>query len=73
MQHSEILSYIGTHRERMLNELLELLRIPSVSADSKYKPDILRTADFIKDKLVAAGADKVEVCPTAGNPIVYGE
>lgn len=73
MEHPQILTYINSHRERMLNELLDLLRIPSVSADSKYKADVLRTSDFIKEKLVAAGADKVEVCPTAGYPIVYGE
>jgi acetylornithine deacetylase/succinyl-diaminopimelate desuccinylase-like protein len=68
-----IRSYIGTHRERMINELLDLLRIPSVSADSKYRDEVLRAAGFIKDRLVSAGADNVEICPTAGHPIVYGE
>ncbi|HNO71144.1 MAG TPA: dipeptidase, partial [Bacteroidia bacterium] len=56
-----------------LNELLELLRIPSVSADPKYKNDVLRTAEAVKEKLIAAGADNVEVCQTAGYPIVYAE
>lgn len=70
---SQINSYIENNRDRFLNELLDLLRIPSVSADPKYKNDVLRTADAVRDKLVAAGADHVEVCPTAGYPIVYGE
>ncbi|SFC16542.1 Acetylornithine deacetylase/Succinyl-diaminopimelate desuccinylase [Flexibacter flexilis DSM 6793] len=66
-------AYIEANKERFLSELFDLLRIPSVSADSKFKGDVLRTAEFIKEKLVAAGADKVEVCETAGYPIVYGE
>jgi acetylornithine deacetylase/succinyl-diaminopimelate desuccinylase-like protein len=65
--------YLDENRQRFLDELLEVLRIPSVSADPKHKADVLRTAEFIKDKLIAAGVDKVEVCPTAGNPVVYGE
>lgn len=65
--------YIETHQERFLNELFELLRLPSVSADPKYKNDVLKTAEVIKEKLVAAGADNVEVCATAGYPIVFGE
>jgi acetylornithine deacetylase/succinyl-diaminopimelate desuccinylase-like protein len=65
--------YINTHKDRFLDELFDLLRFPSVSTDKQFKADILKTADFLKDKLVAAGADKVEVCPTKGNPIVYGE
>jgi acetylornithine deacetylase/succinyl-diaminopimelate desuccinylase-like protein len=69
----EITDYIAANKDRMLNELFDLLRIPSVSADSKYKADVLRTADFIKAKLISAGADKVEICKTAGYPIVYGE
>lgn len=69
----QILDYIKTNEQRFLDELFELLRIPSVSADSKYKQDVARAAEFIKTKLIEAGADKVEVCPTAGHPIVYGE
>ncbi len=71
MQH--ITTYIDANKQRFLDELFELLRFPSVSADPKYKADVLKTAEFIKTKLVEAGADKVEVCPTAGYPIVYGE
>lgn len=65
--------YVAQHQERFLTELFELLRIPSISADLAYKGDVLKAADFVKEKLIAAGADKVEVCPTPGNPIVYGE
>ena len=68
-----IKSYIDQHKDRFLNELFELLRIPSVSADPAYKTDVLRTAEAIKSSLIQAGADKVEVCKTDGNPIVYGE
>ncbi len=66
-------TYIEKNKERFINELFELLRIPSVSADPKYKNDVIKTADAVKEKLIAAGADKVEICPTAGYPIVYGE
>lgn len=68
-----IKEYIDNNSDRFLNELFDLLRIPSVSADSAYSADVHKAADFIKDKMIAAGADKVEVCKTAGYPIVYGE
>jgi acetylornithine deacetylase/succinyl-diaminopimelate desuccinylase-like protein len=68
-----IQTYIQENRERFLSELLDLLRIPSVSADSKYATDVRRTAEFIHEKLSSAGADNVEICETAGFPIVYGE
>ncbi len=71
MEH--IQQYINTNKDRFLKELLDFLRIPSISADSAYSADVMKTAEFVKDKLIAAGADKVEVCPTAGYPIVYGE
>ncbi len=69
----KVQQYISTNKDRFLNELLDLLRIPSVSADSKYKGDVQKAAEFIKNSLVSAGADKVEICPTKGHPIVYGE
>jgi len=73
MERKTITDYIGLNKERMLNELLDLLRIPSVSADTKHKDDVLRTAEAVKNSLIAAGADKVEVCKTQGYPVVYGE
>ena len=65
--------YLAENRQRFLDELLELLRIPSISADSKYKGDVARCAEAVKESLLKAGADKVEICPTPGHPIVYGE
>jgi acetylornithine deacetylase/succinyl-diaminopimelate desuccinylase-like protein len=71
MEH--IKNYINQHQERFISELMDMLRIPSVSADSKYKDEVLRNAEFVKKSLVDAGADKVEVCLTPGHPIVYAE
>ena len=68
-----IKSYINEHKDRFINELIELLKIPSVSADKAYKSDVLRTADVIKLSLERAGCDNVEICKTPGYPIVYGE
>ena len=65
--------YLESNQQRFLEELLALLRIPSVSADPKFKEDVLKTADFVKEQLIKAGADKVEVCATKGYPVVYGE
>ena len=71
MQH--IKSYIEEHKDRLLHELIELLKIPSVSADPAYKDKVFQTADVIKDSLLTAGCDHVEICETEGFPIVYGE
>lgn len=65
--------YLSQNKQRFLDELLELLRIPSVSADSKYKTDVARCADAVKKSLLDAGCDTAEICATAGHPIVYGE
>ncbi|MBB6499996.1 dipeptidase [Pedobacter cryoconitis] len=69
----EIKKYVEENKQRFLEELFELLRFPSVSADPKYKGDVLKTAAFVAEKLKEAGADKVEICETAGYPIIYGE
>lgn len=66
-------NYIEKNKDRFLNELFELLRIPSVSADPNFKNDVLKTAKAVKQKLIAAGADNVELCPTSGYPVVFGE
>ncbi len=68
-----IQNYIKTNEKRFIDELIDLLKIPSVSADSKYQKDVVRAAEFIKTELLKVGVDKVEVCQTAGHPIVYGE
>ncbi len=65
--------YLAQNKQRFLDELLDLLRIPSVSADSNYKADVARCADAVKENLLKAGCDKAEICPTEGHPIVYGE
>lgn len=69
----KVTEYIKANEQRFVDELIDLLKIPSVSADPKYKDDVLKTASFIHDKLIQAGADNVEICETAGYPIVYGE
>jgi acetylornithine deacetylase/succinyl-diaminopimelate desuccinylase-like protein len=70
---SKALAFVNDNRDRFLQELIEMLKIPSVSADRKFKDDVMRCAGFVKDKLVEAGVDKAEICETAGNPIIYGE
>ncbi len=69
----QVQEYISKNQSRFIDELIDLLKIPSVSADSKFKDDVKGAAEFIKAKLIEAGADNVEVCPTPGHPIVYGE
>ncbi len=66
-------SHIEKNKEAYLAELFELLRIPSVSADSRHKGDVRRAAEFVVQKLKDAGADHVELMETAGHPIVFGE
>ncbi|TXE09714.1 dipeptidase [Seonamhaeicola algicola] len=68
-----IKTYIKDHKQRFLDELFQLIKIPSISADSAYKNDVLKTAEVIKTSLEQAGCDTVEVCQTEGYPIVYGE
>ncbi|WP_417876561.1 dipeptidase [Winogradskyella sediminis] len=68
-----IQSYINDNKDRFLNELIDLLKMPSISADSAYKGDVLKTADAVKLSLEKAGCDHVEICETAGYPIVYAE
>jgi acetylornithine deacetylase/succinyl-diaminopimelate desuccinylase-like protein len=65
--------YIDQNGERMINELFELLRIPSISADPAYTNDVLACANHISDHMVNLGLQNVEVFPTKGHPIVYGE
>ena len=66
-------TYINDHKARFLEELIDLLKIPSVSADSRFKPDMLRAAEFVRDKIRDAGADRAEIFETPGHPVVYGE
>ncbi|GAB2825607.1 M20 family dipeptidase [Ferruginibacter profundus] len=65
--------YQAQNKDRFLNELLDLLRIPSISAKSEHKADMQKCAEAVKARLLEAGADKVEIYPTDGHPLVYGE
>lgn len=64
---------IQKNKDRFLEELFDLLRIPSVSADPKFKDDVLKTAEFVKAKMEDAGLEEVQLCPTPGFPVVYGQ
>ncbi len=65
--------YITKNKEKFVQELIELLKIPSISADANYANDVKLTADSVASSLKEAGADNVEICETAGHPIVYAE
>jgi acetylornithine deacetylase/succinyl-diaminopimelate desuccinylase-like protein len=68
-----IKNYIESNQQRFLDELFDLLRIPSVSADSRHKADVRKAAEYLKNKLIEAGVDKAELHETPGHPIVYAE
>ncbi|PID93897.1 MAG: peptidase M20 [Bacteroidetes bacterium] len=65
--------YIETHKERFLEELFGLIRIPSISSISDHKPDMYKAAEYWKKMMLESGADKAEVMETEGNPVTYGE
>lgn len=69
----KVQSYINEHKERFLEELIELLKIPSVSADPKHKSDMILAANILIDSLLDAGVDVAELYETPGHPIVYAE
>src|ERR1700694_682952 len=65
--------YQDQHQQRFLDEMLELLRIPSISAKSERKEDMRRCADLVRQRLLDSGANKAKVMETEGYPVVYGE
>ncbi|NKI25271.1 dipeptidase [Arenibacter sp. 6A1] len=69
----QVTDYLNKNKDRFINELIELLKIPSVSADPAFSQDVLNTAEAVKTALLEAGCDTVEICETKGYPIVYGE
>ena len=69
----KVKQYIEANKDRFLDELFELIRIPSISSIKDHKPDMVKTAEHIKNAILAAGADKAQVMPTDGNPVVYAE
>ena len=70
---SNVQNYIESNKDRFLEELFDLIKIPSISADPEYKEEVFRAANSVADRLKEAGAEEVEVCQTKGFPIVYGE
>ncbi len=73
MSMQKVNSYINKNQKRYLDELFELLKLPSISADEKYRTDVLKCADQVAEYLRQAGMEAVEVIPTGGYPAVYGE
>ncbi len=73
MSQSSALKYLEENHERFQNELIELLRIPSISHDLAHKADMDKAAQWLADKLSAVGLNNVEILPTAGHSVVYGE
>jgi len=71
MQNTQ--KYIQDSKDKFLQELIDLLKIPTVSADSTYAKEVIKGAEKVAEFLQEAGAEKVEICKTAGHPIVYGE
>ena len=70
---TDLKNYIEQNKDRFLEELFSLIRIPSISSKTENKADMVRCAERWKELILAAGADKAEVMPTDGNPVVYGE
>lgn len=73
MDLNSIDKYIEQNKDRFLDELIDLLKIPSISADPKFSKDVHRAAELLKSRLEEIGIDKVEICDTDGYPIVFGE
>ncbi|MCE3008768.1 MAG: dipeptidase [Bacteroidetes bacterium] len=71
--HQEVLAYIEKNKDRFLAELFDLLRIPSVGADGKYRNDVLQAADFLLRKFRKMGMDKAQLLNGSGFPVVYAE
>ena len=69
----DIKNYIEQNKDRFLEELFSLIRIPSISSIEAHKPDMIRCAERWKELMMEAGADKCEIMPTQGNPVVYAE
>lgn len=66
-------NYIEDNRQRFLDELFDFIRIPSISAKEANKGDMYKAAEYAKQRMLDAGADKAEVMETTGHPVVYGE
>ncbi len=69
----DINKYINSNKDRFINELIELLKLPSISADTAYSHDVLETAKAVEKSLIDAGCDNAEICETKGYPVVYAD
>lgn len=70
---SKYAAYVDSNKDQYINDLIEVLKIPSISADSKYADEVIKTAEKIKSDFEAIGVDKAEICDTVGFPVVYAE
>ena len=70
---SPLATYVKENQQRWLGQLEEVLRIPSISTEPARRPDVARAAEWVKERLRAAGCTRAEVVPTEGHPVVYGE
>lgn len=70
---STFFDYVDSNKDRFKDELFELLKIPSISADSKYKKDVKEAATFLENQLKSIGMDEVKLCETDGNPVIFGK
>ena len=69
----KVSNYIKENEQRFLDELIDWLKIPSISTDPEYAQDVRSAADFLADRFREAGMETVEVLPTPGHPVVYAE
>jgi acetylornithine deacetylase/succinyl-diaminopimelate desuccinylase-like protein len=70
---STLTTYVESNRQRLLDELKELLRIPSISTSPDHKKDVRKAADFVAEALRRAGLENVEIIPTEGHPLIYAD
>lgn len=66
-------TYLDAHQARFVEELLDFVRIPSVSASEAHVADVVAAGDWVVARLQAAGVENVRMMPTAGHPVVYGD
>lgn len=73
MSTNQVIAYLAEHKDRMIAELFDYLRIPSVSSQSHHKEDMRQAASWLANRMIEAGLEHVEVMETGGHPVVYGD
>jgi acetylornithine deacetylase/succinyl-diaminopimelate desuccinylase-like protein len=68
-----IVDYINSHRQRYIDELIDIVKIPSISCSSEHKREVQRCAEYLKEEILKIGLTRAEVIPTPGHPVVYSE